>query len=225
MRTLATFSMLVVGALVVPAVYAGSQAEPELTDGVDNSAPGALDVLSAWWTAEADNRVRINIKVRDLLTSGQPAADGLPGDATDGSNEIRYYYEATFTPSSTGSSIEIRCIVGAVDSSPVRGQWQPGNGGVAVGTDCRASPVQNFNNQAAFNTNTEVDRLNGILTIILTERANPVIVDIGAGTTFSDLAIETSSGTLEDRLFIPIRDDNLYQKVYDVAGPGLAWTQ
>jgi hypothetical protein len=210
MRTLATLSMLVVGALVLPAVHAGSEAAPEITDGDDNY-PAALDVRKAWWSRTSDTVVAMNIKVEDLLNSGQPLVDGAPGDL----DETRYYYTFKFTPSSYGKPVEVRCLIGFLDTSPAHGVWPAGENGISVGTDCRSTPIPEFNNLNAFFVDTSADRLNNIFTITLTQRNNPTPVSLAPGTTFSGLSLETAAGKLSSRT-IPF-NPNHKDTVYDTA--------
>ena len=211
------FSWLVLGAILFPAVTAGTPEEPELTDG-SGDAPAGLDVLSAWWSTEREDRVAINIKLADL-TVGQPLLDS-------NNEEIRWYYTLTFSTSAYATPITVKCIVGSVETSapaqsPVmpRGQTPAGGDfGGTVGTDCRATPITEFHNREAFVVNTRVDKLNDVLIVSLTEQADPRPVDIGVGTTFSDLVIQTAGGKATS-IGAGHRDT-----VYDNAGPGALFT-
>ena len=185
MRTTLCFSWLVLGAILFPAVHAGSPSEPELTDPAGD-APPALDVLAAWWSSPSPSSVAVTIKLSDILV-GQPLAD-------NNHEENRWYYTLSFSTSAYTAPITVRCTVGSVESSPVRGSTITGDVGLVAGTECVASRVQAFNNRFAFNVNTAVDKLANTLTITMAETSNPTVVDIGPGTSFSALTIETAGG-------------------------------
>jgi hypothetical protein len=213
MRTTLCFSWLVVAALLVPTVYANG---PHLTD-AQGDAPAALDVLSATWTTDRADRVQINIQLADLLV-GQPLADGNP-------EETRWYYTAKFTPSTYGGVITVRCLVGIVETSTpvyvngnVRGQTVTGDVGATLGTECRSTPMAGFNNRPSFQVNTVVDKTTSTLSIILTETVNPTTLEIGPGTTFSGLTLETAGGKVSN-IGVGHKDT-----VYDTTGVGSDFT-
>lgn len=206
MRTTLCFSWLIAAALLVPSTFA---AGPHLTDAAGD-APAALDVLSATWTSDRADRVQINVVLSDILV-GQPLLDG-------NAQETRWYYTAKFTPSSYGSEITVRCIVGVVESSPVHGQTVTGDVGAVLGTDCDASRLREWNNNEAFTVNTAVDKLTNTLSIIITETTNPTYIDIGPGTTFSGLTLETAGGKVSN-VGVGHKDT-----VYDTTGVGADFT-
>ena len=209
MRTTLCFSWLIVAALLTPSVVA---AGPHLTDPVGDAggASGALDIVAATWSSDRADRVQVNVQVADLLV-GQPLADS-------NAQETRWYYTLKFQPSSYHSVITVRCLVGIVESSPVHGQTATGDVGATLGTDCQASPMQNFNRRPAFVVNTAVDKLTNTLSIIMTETTNPTTLDIGPGTTFSGLTVETGGGKVTN-VGIGHKDT-----VYDTTVPGSDFT-
>jgi hypothetical protein len=185
LRTTLCFSWLILGALLVPAVHAGSAAAPELSDPAGD-APPALDVLAAWWSSADATHATINIHLSDLLV-GQPLAD-------TNAAETRWYYTASFSTSAYRNPIVIRCIVGVVESSPAHGITVTGDVGLTYGTDCQATPIPETLRQPAFTVNTAVDKQANTLSITLTERTEANHVDIGPGTSFSGLTLKTGGG-------------------------------
>lgn len=209
MRTTLCFSWLVMGAILFPAVHAGSAASPELTDPAGD-APAHVDVLAAWWSSPNPSSVAVTLRLSDILV-GQPLADS-------NLEENRWYYTLSFSTSAHTEPLTVRCIVGSVESSPIRGATITGDVGAVAGTECVASRVAAFSNRFAFNVNTAVDKLANTLTITMAETANPTVVDIGAGTSFTGLTVETAGGKVTN---IGV---NHKDKIYDTTGVGADFT-
>ena len=206
LRTTLCFSWLVLGAILFPAVHAGSPAEPELTD-VAGDAPPALDVLSAWW-GTMDGGVTLTLQLSDILV-GQPVAD-------TNAVETRWYYNAKFTTSAYHSPITIRCVVGLVDSTPVHGQTITGDVGATIGTDCQSTRIPEDFNVMAYDIFTSADKVAGTLTLEIS--SNTPVVAAGPGVSFNGLTVWTGGGKATT-VGIGHQDT-----LYDTTGIGAGWT-
>ena len=206
LRTTLCFSWLVLGAILFPAVHAGSAGSPELRDDAGD-APPALDVLAAWW-GDLDGTLTLTIQLQDLLV-GQPLADTNVA-------ETRWYYNAKFQPSSYHKPITIRCLVGLVESSPVHGQTPTADAGLTVGTDCQSTRIIEDFNLMAYDVFTSVDKVAGTLTLEIS--ANTKVVTVGPGVTYSGLTVWTGGGKVTT-IGIGHQDT-----IYDTTGIGATYT-
>jgi hypothetical protein len=188
-----SLALLLATLAVLPAALAGSAGNPEILD-ASGDAPAPLDVTSAWFTtvgptrAGADDRtVTLTIKLRDLGAAA-PAAD-------DNTDDTRYYYHITLTPSATGTPLTFVCFVSLADTS-VAGVNAAG-GELGAGTACGV-PRDSFSRDL-MKAVPKVDLLASTFSVTfsrptLTESPNGV--PMPPGSSLDGVVIRTSSGSL-----------------------------
>lgn len=202
--------------LLLPAVHAGTSAAPEVVD-PDDATVASLDVLAAWWTKENDSRLSVTLQVEDLAFFGQPLLD--PDHPR---TDVRHYYQLDFSavtdPTLPPLPLYVRCVVGLVETSPVKGT-RPigGNFGGTVGTECVSTPILAHHNREAFRVTTRLDALSDQLTVVLEENGPPVL-DLRPGLQLLDLRVRTATGAATA---IGVGHDAAVQ---DLAGPGAPFT-
>lgn len=204
MRKNVSFTALLLGALLLPAVMAGSSNSPELTDAAGDAPHAGVDVVAAWFsTAQTplvttgdetvdctlfkicEDFIRVYVKVKDF-TLASPIADEDP-------LSTRYYYTIKFTPDVWGQEVTVNCMINYQDLVQT-GLW--------VGLSVMATPEIGIVGRACWIPDTgalgdafdvsgvSVSHTEHTLRVTLTED----LADIGPGTTFSGLRVSTAVG-------------------------------
>lgn len=188
-----SLSLFLAALTLLPAALAGSAGAPDITD-ASGDAPAPLDVTSAWFTDAGPTRAGMDDVTVDLtiqladLGAAAPVAD-------DNRDDSRYYYRLSFTPSSTGSRVDVVCFITQADSS-VAGVNAVG-GEVGVGTACDV-PRDQFSRNL-IRVVPKVDVLAGTFTFSLSRPSlteSPGAIPLTPGTSLDDVVIRTSSGSL-----------------------------
>lgn len=230
MKVSLPLAWIALAALLVPAVHAGSSGSPELRDAAGDAPPG-LDVVAAWWSpapaplfterdvgdtgvSRVDNllaarhpagdRLQVTVKLTDLTTA-QPLADSATS----------YQYRISFTPDVLGEEVVIVCVLNYVNAGASVGilPYYDRTGDIQrVGLLC--GPQEDGTQFKAFHADGSMDLVADTLTVVLVERD----LDVGPGTVFSNLRIQTSASKVNAGT--PL----LKQVVADTTGAGAAYT-